>query len=309
MIPVSFSRLLLVVFFAVAQVGVAQAKDPLPSWKDGANKAAIVAFVTAVTTPGKDFVPAADRLATFDMDGTLVPEKPDAAVWTFSLRYLAEVADANPALHLQPYEAVRQGDSAWLQANTYSVMAAAGAGLTEPDYRKRVEDFGATVSHPRYGVPWNKLFYAPMLELIAHLRANDFKVYIVSGSSQSFLRGFAKIPVGLPNAQMVGTQANMDFQGDGFTLNGSFRDLATVGAGKPLMIDYQIGQKPIFAFGNTSGDQAMFAYTTSNSYRHLAMWLDHDDAEREYVYDGGVTPLAGLLKVSMKDDFARVFPQ
>lgn len=309
--PNPLSRFLLVFVFAATMAGgaSAQTKDPMPSWSNGVNKSAIVAFVTAVTKEGGDaFVPVADRIATFDLDGTLLVEQPLPVVMEFANKYVEEVAQANPNLQTQPYRAMREGDQTYLNANYMQVLTSAGIGLNEDDYRQRVKAFSETARHPRFNTPYVNLFYAPMRELVAYLRANDFKVYILSGSSQGFVRGIAKGPIGLPNAQMIGTQLVLEYQGDGFTRSGAFRDLATVGAGKPLIIEYQIGQKPIFSFGNSSGDQAMFEYTTSNKlHKNLSLWLEHDDAAREYAYDSGVKALPGLLKVSMKNDFAKLF--
>ncbi len=283
--------------------------DPLPSWNEGANKSAILEFVTASTNEGgADFIPVADRIATFDMDGTLVVEKPEAAVSAFSSRYLAQIVEANPNLNVQPYKAVREGDQHYLAKNVVQVLNAAGAGLSQSEYRDRVSAFGRTVKHERFGRPDGDLFFAPMIELVGYLKANDFAVYIVSGSAQGFVRGFAKDVTGLPPRQMIGTQWVLEFQEDGFMRSARFRNLGVAAAGKPEIIQYQIGQKPVFAFGNTWGDQQMFEYAFSHkTYKPLALWLDHDDAAREYQYDGHVKPADGLLKVSMKDDFKKLF--
>lgn len=307
MIGSSLSRLLLIVCVAVLPAA-AWAKDPLPSWKEGANKQAIIAFVTAVTTQGDAFVPATDRIATFDMDGTILVEKPQAVLLEFSRAFLAEVARKNPDLATQPYKAMREKDEAYFGTNLVEVITSAGIGMSEEDFRKAIRSFANTATHPRYAVPFGKLFYAPMLELIDYLRANDFRVYVVSGSTQCFVRGVAREATGLPYGQLLGTQIALYYYKGDFTRSGTFRDLTTVSAGKPLIIEYQIGQRPIFAFGNTSGDQDMLEYALGNqTYRSLALWLDHDDAEREYAYDSGVKDVSGLLKVSMKNDFARLF--
>lgn len=287
----------------------AGATDPLPSWNDGANKSAILEFVAASTKEGgAGFIPVTDRIATFDMDGTLVVEKPKAAVSVFSSRYLAKIVEANPNLNVQPYKAIREGDQAYLAKNVVQVLNAAGAGLSQSAYRDRVSAFGKTVKHERFAKPYAELFFVPMIELVNHLKANDFTVYIVSGSAQGFVRGFAKDATGLPPRQMIGTQWVLEFQGDRFTRSARFRNLGVAAAGKPTIIQYQIGQKPVFAFGNTWGDQQMLEYVLSHKkYKRLALWLDHDDAAREYQYDGHVKPADGLLKVSMKNDFKTLF--
>ncbi|WP_193173488.1 haloacid dehalogenase-like hydrolase [Nisaea nitritireducens] len=301
----------LAVVLAFGSNPAAQASDgdPLPSWNEGANKSAILEFVAASTNEdGADFIPIEDRIATFDMDGTLVVEKPKAAVSVFSSQYLSGIAEANPNLDIQPYRAIREADEDYLAKNVVQVLNAAGAGLPQSEYRDRVTAFGKTFKHERFDKPFGELFYAPMIELVSYLKANAFSVYIVSGSAQGFVRGFAKEATGLPQRQMIGTQWVLDFQGDGFMRTARFRNLGVAAAGKPVIIQYQIGQKPVFAFGNTWGDQQMLEYVLSHKdYKKLALWLDHDDEAREYLYDGRVKPADGLLKVSMKNDFKKLF--
>jgi hypothetical protein len=293
----------------LAQGAAAQNTDPLPSWNDGVNKRAIIEFVDTVTREdGDGFVPAIDRVATFDMDGTILVEKPDAVVMAFTNTYLDEVADANPNLELQPYKAARTNDTAYLTANIFELLTAVGANTDQGDYRTRAQKFAATEKHPKFDRPYDELFFAPMIEVIELLKANDFRVYIVSGSSQGFVRALAPAPTGLPQAHLIGTQTKLSFRNNTFVRMPEFRNLGVVGSGKPLIIQYQIGQKPIFAFGNTNGDQAMLEYALSKTgHPSLALWLDHDDADREYAYDGHVKPVPGLRTVSMKNDFAKLF--
>lgn len=284
--------------------------DPLPNWAKGDNKRAIIDFVTAVSDPqSPDFVPQEERIATFDMDGTLVVEKPEAAVVEFSHYSVAKMkkAQLDTEEKKKLYEAYHKQDETYLQAHIIQLLTLPYAGMTPAEYRKEVFEFSQTAKHPRYNIPYGDLFYAPMLELIAYLHANQFRVFIFSGSDQSFVRGFAKKPAVLLNCNMMGAQNKLNYENGQVVRTNQFRSLGIVGDGKPIGISYVVGNQPILAFGNTDGDQQMLEYASSNPHRHLALWLDHDDAEREYVYDGGVKPEPNWLKVSMKKDFVIIF--
>lgn len=303
----------LFIFWVSVAAVYGQSENPLPSWRDTANQHAITAFVKAVSTEGSpDFVPEEYRIATLDMDGTILIERPLPVNAVFVQDYLKKVQQNNPILqNIQPYKAARENDLSYIGKSITQVFTTGYMGYTEQDYQRSVVEFAGTHVHPRFNKPYADLFYKPMLELIGYLRSNHFRVYVVSGSTEGFIRGIAKDKTGIPKSNLIGSQTVLTYQTDNghisFWRNGEYRNPASVRAGKPLMIEYQIGEIPILAFGNSDGDQEMFDYTATNSRRHLVLCLEHDDAEREYVYESGTVYKPGYMKVSMKEDFAVVF--
>jgi haloacid dehalogenase-like hydrolase len=292
------------------------ANDPLPSWQDTAHKKTILSFVKAVSTEGTaDYVPIEHRIATFDMDGTIFVEKPIVVNFAFMLNSIKAVGESNSLLReVQPYKAVLENDMAYIVASSNQVGLMADMGNTGEEYRKRALDFVKNNKHQRYDKPYFDLFYTPMIELIKYLQSNHFRVYIVSGSLQSFVRAVVKEKIKeIPHSNLIGTRVSLTYQTlDGktaFSRNGDFlRPTPVAHEGKPFMIELNIGEKPILAFGNSSGDQHMFEYTATNErYRHLILCLLHDDAEREYVYSSGVKFEPDWLEISMKNDFGLIF--
>lgn len=312
----SWQPVLLCLFFVVFvsfSTAHGQPDDPLRNWRDTAHKKKIIEFVMAVTTAGSpDFVPTEYRIATFDMDGTILVEKPVSVNEAFVFDYLKTVGVGSPPLaQVQPYKALRTGDTAYINRNLVQVLTTAYMNYSQEDYKKRAVEFTTTHQHPRFNRPYADLFYAPMLELIRYLRSNQFRVFIVSGSSQTFIRSIVKEKTGIENSNLMGTQIDLTYHSGSrdasFSRNGQFRALGVAGPGKPLIIEYQIGEKPILAFGNTAGDQAMFDYTATNPRRHLVLCLNHDDGNREYTYANKVRYQPEWLRISMKTDFAIVF--
>ena len=295
--------------FLVLSSVQAATTNPLPSWNAGPNKQAIIDFVQAVTDKNsKDYVPPELRIASFDMDGTILIEQPRPVIREFNLSYLKKLAQDNPNLKVQPFEAVRKGDLDFLDKNLVLEAIEAGKGLSTTQYCQQVHAFGKTVKHPKFNRAYGELFYEPMLELISYLRENGFRVLIVSGSEQFFVRCMVNPATAIPMTELHGLKRELLFSDNDFLMGTQFLNDATVGIGKPITIHYATGAKPIFAFGNTSGDNEMLAYALSNkNHRSMAMWLDHDDGAREYVYAGGVADITHLRKVSMKHDFAKIF--
>ncbi len=303
----------LLFFLAAASSIHGQSNRSLASWRNTRNKQAVIDYVKTVSTPGHAwFVPPEYRIATFDMDGTLLVEKPVAMIEDFTKAYLEQVAESSPFLrNVQPYKAVFEKDLSYQENNIYQMLEAAYRGLSQEEYTKSVLNFVNTGKHPRFELPYFSLFYSPMLELILYLQDNGFRVFIVSGSSQGFVRSIVREKTGISNSNIIGTQAQLTYQSGGdkplFMRDGNFRDLGVAGPGKPVAIEYQIGEKPILAAGNSIGDQQMFEYTSSNTYKSLVLCLEHDDDKREYAYDSGVTYRTDWLKISMKNDFAEFF--
>jgi|APAra7269097635_1048570.scaffolds.fasta_scaffold00044_41 phosphoglycolate phosphatase-like HAD superfamily hydrolase len=303
--------------------------DPLPSWNDTAPKAAIVAFVEKVTKQGSpDFVPEPDRIAVFDNDGTLWVEHPMYTQLAFALDRVKALAPDHPEWKdTQPYKAVLEGDMETLAASgekgLVELIMTTHAGMTTEDFKKVVTDWITTARDPRFKRPYTELVYQPMLELLAYLRANGFKTFIVSGGGVEFMRPWVEQVYGVPPEQVVGSSIKTEFRmrDDTPTLyrlpQVNFIDDK---AGKPVGINEQIGLRPIAAFGNSDGDFEMLQWTTmAGPTARFGMLIHHTDAEREYAYDRNTSfgrldkaldaaSNAGWVVVDMKADWKQIFP-
>jgi len=305
----------------------AQAADPLPSWNKGPAKQAIVDFVKAVTTKGgRDFVAPADRIATFDNDGTLWAEQPLYFQFVFMLEQVKAAAPRHPewkdnaafkALVAHDHKALAEmGHKPILE-----LLAVANSGMTVGDYDKTIRDWLASARHPKFKRPYTDLVYKPMQELLAYLRVNGFKTFIVSGGSVEFMRPWAEKAYGIPAEQVIGSQQDVKFEmKDGNPVLVRDPKIAFVddGPGKPVSIYRSIGRRPIAAFGNSDGDLQMLQVTVSAPGRRFALIVHHDDAEREFAYDRqshigkldkswDEAMAKGWTVVSMKSDWKRIF--
>jgi phosphoglycolate phosphatase-like HAD superfamily hydrolase len=320
----------LIIGLALASAHVASAADdPLASWNDGAAKRAIVDFVQRVTTPGRpDFVPEPERIATFDNDGTLWAEQPMYFQFMFVFDRIKAMAPQHPEWKTtQPYQAVIEGDMAALAASgekgVLELMAVTHTGMTTDEFVKIVSDWTATARHPRFQRPYIELVYQPMLELLAYLRANGFKTFIVSGGGVEFMRVFVERIYGIPPEQVVGSSGVLEFQtgaeGKPVLMRLPKVDFIDDKAGKPVGIQKFIGRRPILAFGNSDGDHQMLQWTAVGSGPRFMGLVHHTDAEREWAYDRqshvGTLDKAldealakGWTVVSMKDDWKAIFP-
>jgi haloacid dehalogenase-like hydrolase len=302
--------------------------DPLPSWNDGATKKAITDFVARVTTQGgPDFVPVDQRIATFDNDGTLWIEQPMYVQLAFILDRVKTLAPQNPGWKTkQPFKAVLDGDMRALAASgergLVQLMAVTHAGMTSDEFAKIVSNWLATARDPRFKRPYTELVYQPMLELLAYLRANGFKTFIVSGGGIEFMRPWAERVYGIPPEQVVGSSIKTRFQmRDGRPTLFRLPEINFIDdkAGKPVGINQHIGRRPIAAFGNSDGDLEMLQWTTmSGDVMRLGLIVHHTDAEREYAYDrkshfgklDAALDAATINKwavADMKNDWKRVF--
>ena len=310
-------------------VALAQAPDPLPSWNDGAVKKSITDFVARVTTPGgPDFVPVPERIATFDNDGTLWAEQPIYFQVQFALDRVKALAPRHPEWKAkQPFKALLEGDTKTMAAlgekGLLPIMAATHAGMTVDDFTKTVQDWLGTARHPRFNRPYTDLVYQPMLELLAYLRANGFKTFIVSGGGIEFMRPWTEKTYGIPPEQVVGssgiTKWQMAADGKPSLLKLSKIEFIDDGPGKPVGINRFIGRRPVFAYGNSDGDQQMLEWTAAGAGARFMGIVHHDDAEREWAYDRkshvGRLDKAwdeavkrGWALTSMKRDWKKVFP-
>jgi phosphoserine phosphatase len=306
----------------------ADATDPLPSWNDGKTKQSIVAFVEQVTTPGsREFVPPAERIATFDNDGTLWAEKPMYFQLLFALERVNELAPQHPEWKDQePFASLLKGDLKTALAGgdkaLLEIVMATHAGMTTAEFEKIVEDWLAPARHPTTKRPYTEMVYQPMLELLAYLRANEFKTFIVSGGGIEFMRPWSEAIYGVPPEQVVGSSVKTKFEmrDDGPVLvrlpEVSFIDDKE---GKPVGINSHIGRRPIAAFGNSDGDLQMLQWTTGGQGARFGLLVHHTDAEREWAYDkdSAVGRLdealvdaeaKGWTVVDMKQDWKAVYP-
>jgi hypothetical protein len=310
------------------RVASAQAQPAvLPSWNDGPAKASIVDFVARVTTQGPDFVPVEQRIATFDNDGTLWVEQPMYVQFAFALDRVKALAPMHPEWKTtQPFQAVLEGDMKTLlesgERGLVEIMMVTHAGMTTAEFEKIVTDWLGVARDARFKRPYTELVYQPMLELLAYLRANGFKTFIVSGGGVEFMRPWTQRVYGVPPEQVIGSSIKTKFQ----MLDGAptlFRlpevNFIDDKTGKPVGINEAIGRRPIAAFGNSDGDLEMLQWTTLGvSGPRLGLIVHHTDAEREYAYDRqshigkldkalDAAALNNWTVVDMKKDWKRVF--
>jgi phosphoglycolate phosphatase-like HAD superfamily hydrolase len=318
----------------MAASSAAAESDPLPSWNDGAAKKAILDFVGATTTAGSpQFVPPAERIATFDQDGTLWVSHPIYAQVVYCLDRVPAVVKAKPELaNVEPFKTVLSGDRAKIATfgmpELEKILMATLTGMTVETFQDDVRTWLKSARDPRWKRPYDELTYLPMLEVMRYLREKGFHTYIVTGGGQDFVRIYAEGTYGVPPEQVVGTAGatkfGYDAQGRPTLTKEPKLLLHDDGPGKPEGIHLMIGRRPYAAFGNSTGDQQMLEYTTAGSGLRLGMLVLHDDAEREYAYGParglpdtrvGTFPQAlddeakakGWIVVSMKRDWKRVF--
>lgn len=302
--------------------------DPLPSWNSGGSKQRILNFVERVTTEGSaDFVPPAERIATFDNDGTLWAEQPMYFQLFFAFDRVKALAPQHPEWSTrEPYASIIKGDlKAALAGGTDAVLKVAAemhSGVTDQEFRQLVSDWFETARHPVTGQRFDHMIYQPMLELLDFLRANGFKTFIVSGGGIDFLRVFSEQAYGIPPEQVVGSslQARYELR-DGVPVIVKLPDLAFVDdkEGKPVGIHQHIGRRPIFAAGNSDGDFQMIEWTTAGEGPRLGLLVHHTDAKREWAYDSNsaighlergldIGAKQGWVIVDMKQDWKQIYP-
>jgi hypothetical protein len=302
--------------------------DPLPSWNDTAPKKAIFDFVERVTTQGSpDFVPEAERVATFDNDGTLWAEQPMYFQLLFALYRVKVLAPKHPEWKTEkPFASLLKGDVKGALAGgepaLMKIVVATHSGMTNADFNQIVTEWIATAKHPITGHLYTEMVYQPMLELTAYLRANAFKTYIVSGGGIDFMRPWTDKTYGIPPEQVVGSSGKTKFEmqdGKWVLMRLPEIDFIDDGPGKPVGINEHIGRRPIAAFGNSDGDMQMLQYSTGGSGARFGLIVHHTDAVREWAYDRDssigkldkaldAAPAAGWTVMNMKDDWKTIFP-
>ena len=320
--------LLVPLLLALVHSGQATAGDALPSWRDGAARQRIVSFVEQVTDPrSRAYVPPAERIAVFDNDGTLWSEQPAYFQLAFAIDRVRALAPKHPEWKSkQPFQGVLEGDlkavAATGERGLLELVMATHAGMTTEEFSATVRDWVATARHPTLKRPYTELVYQPMLELLAYLRANGFKTYIVSGGGIEFMRVFAEQVYGVPPEQVIGSSIATEYEvrnGRPVIVRQPRIDFIDDKAGKPVGINKFIGRRPIAAFGNSDGDFQMLEWTTAGTGPRLGVIVHHDDAAREFAYDRGShigklergldeAASRGWAVISMKDDWNSIYP-
>src|SRR5262245_21384952 len=322
------AKLLLALVLLLRVTCSVRADDPLPSWNDTATKKAIVAFVEKVTKEGSaDFVKPEERIATFDNDGTLWAEQPIYFQVLFMRDRVKALLPRHPEWkHKEPFASLLRDDFkavAKMREGIPKLIAATHSGMVTDEFTQTVFNWVTTARHPTTGRPFIEMVYQPMLELLGYLRANGFKTFIVSGGGIDFMRAWVEKAYGLPPEQVVGTSGKLRFElrdGRPVMLKLPEIDFVDNYAGKAEGIQKFIGRRPIFAFGNSDGDQQMLEWTAAGSGARFMALVHHNDAEREWAYDrnSNVGKLdkawdealeKGWTVISMKGDWKTIFPK
>jgi haloacid dehalogenase-like hydrolase len=323
-----------------ARAGGETQSDPLPAWNNTPSKQMILDFVRDATDKsGPKYVEPADRIATFDQDGTLWTEHPLYGQAMFALDRLAKMAPQHPEWKTkEPFKTVLSGDRAGMSKFTegdwLQIVAVTHTGMSNEAFAGLVTDWIATAKAPRFDRLFTDLIYQPMLEVMQYLRANGFRTYIVTGGGQEFVRAYSERVYGVPPEQVVGSSIvtqYVDTNGKPVLMREPKVFFIDDGPGKAIGINMFIGKRPQAAFGNSgntsfsSGDAQMLEWAQAGDKARLMMLVLHDDATREYAYG----PAAGLpdtsvgtfseallmkatknswVVISMKSDWKQIFP-
>ncbi|MHB9074926.1 MAG: HAD family hydrolase [Desulfobaccales bacterium] len=282
-------------FLTLVTLGLAQekAQDPLPSWNEGPVKQAIVSFVQKVTEKaGPAYVPPEDRIATFDQDGTTWVEHPLYTQAMFALDRVHELAPRHPEWkNKPPFKAVLRNDreaiARFTDAEWGKIIGVTHSGMTTETFAKIAQEWLTRAKHPRFKRPYSELVYQPMLEVMQYLRNNGFKIYIVTGFGQDFVRVYGEKVYGVPPEQVVGSSLATKYEyQDGKPVLMRLPKVFFYDnfSGKAIGINLFIGKRPLAAFGNSTGDQQMLEWTQAGDGARLMMLVLHDDPKREYAY-------------------------
>src|SRR5436305_1359901 len=254
----------------VSMTTAARAADPLASWNEGTAKQYVVEFVAKGTKESSpDFVPTEERIATFDNDGTLWCEQPMYFQMLFALDRVKALAPQHPEWKTkEPFASVLKGELKGALAGgeraMLEIIVATHAGMTTAEFEQIVKEWIATAKHPKFKRPYTECVYQPMVELLAYLRANGFKTFIVSGGGIEFMRPWAEKTYGIPPENVVGSSIKTKFEmqdGKPVLMRMPEVNFNDDKGGKPVGINEHIGRRPLAAFGNSDGDLQMLQYT------------------------------------------------
>lgn len=304
------------------------AMDPLPSWNEGKAKDSIVQFIEDTTTLGsKNYIDPEDRIAVFDQDGTLWVEQPLYTQFFFAIDRIQSLASKNPEWkHTEPYQAIIEGNLEKISRFTIQeiekILAVSHANRTVEEFKKNVQSWLSKALHPRFQKPYTELTYQPMLEVIKYFKIHQYKVYIVSGGGQEFIRAYSEKIYGIPPEQIIGSAGKVKYEyQNGNPVLIKLPEILFIDdkRGKPEAIHLIVGKRPVAAFGNSDGDQQMLEWSQSSKGKNFQLLVHHDDPVREYKYDTdskvGTFSHAlmeeaqqkGWIIVSMKNDWKVIF--
>ena len=319
--------LLAIILFSCTEQNVQQS-DPLPSWNDGKSKQSIIDFVKYITDEASpNFVKPADRIATFDNDGTLWSEQPYYFQLQFAFDRIKAMGSEHPEWKNNPlFQAVLDDDIKTVlsfgEHGLLELVMATHAGMTTEEFEQIVKEWINTAKHPKTNKLYKEMVFQPMLELLDYLRANGFKTYIVSGGGIEFMRPWTEEVYGIPAEQVIGSSIKVKFEirdGQPVLLKLPELDFFDDKEGKPVAIHKFIGKRPIAAFGNSDGDLQMLQWTAAGNGKRLMLYVHHTDADREWAYDreshiGGLNKgldeanEKGWTIVDMKNDWKKIYP-
>jgi phosphoglycolate phosphatase-like HAD superfamily hydrolase len=325
---INFARAAIIALTAIAWTAPGLAQDALPSWNDTGPKKAIVTFVERVTKQGSpDFVPEAERIVTFDNDGTLWAEQPMYFQLAFALDRVKALAPMHPEWKdKEPFASLLKGDLKGALAGgekaIFEIVTVTHSGMTTVEFDQIVRDWIATAKHPVTGKLYTEMVYQPMLELLAYLRGNGFKTFIVSGGGIDFMRPWSEKVYGIPPEQVVGSSGKLSFEmRDSKPVLMKLPDVNFIDdkVGKPVGIQMHIGRRPIAAFGNSDGDLQMLEWAKGGAGVRFALIVHHTDGLREWAYDRqssighldkalDAAQAEGWTVVDMKNDWKTIFP-
>lgn len=302
-------------------------KDPLPSWRDGQAKLAVLDFVRQVSDrSGPKYVKPEERIAAFDDDGTLWTEWPrhiNQIQMAFARQRVKQLAKNHPEWkYQQPFKSILDDDDKDLARaltdfwNTLDLLRETHGGMTVDEFAATVRGFVTTARHPRFKVPYTDVAYQPMLELVDLLRANEFKVFIVTGGGADFIRELSEQVFGVPRERVIGTAPEYEYRETpegAYLFRKSNVETFNDRSAKAENIQLHIGRRPIFVAGNNNGDLAMMGFAAGGKNPFMNLLIRHDDAEREFAYEDKTAKAAEMARLrgwtvaSMKNDFRVVF--
>ncbi len=302
--------------------------EALASWNDGRAKQAILDFVHRVTDEqNSEFVEQDARIAVFDNDGTLWSEQPVYNQLAFAFDRVRALAPKHPEWRWEePFRGILDEDMDALlesgQRGITELLAVTHTGITVEEFSWLVRAWSETARHPKTKKLYTEMTYQPMLEVLALLRANGFKTYVVSGGGMEFMRPWTERVYGIPPEQVIGSRAKLKYElreGKAVLMRLPELEFLDDGPGKPAGIQQAIGRRPIAAFGNSDGDFEMLEWVTTGRSSTFGLIVHHTDAEREWAYDRDSrigrlergldeAPKRGWIVVDMKQDWKRVFP-